>query len=90
MPINSIRSQMCVNCSVRSTPKDKYMRLIQMSLLLMYIIGFAPAQVVEFSYQKFPAKNLGPQKCVMRRDPSDIIRVNELYYVWYTKGQQQG
>lgn len=22
----------------------------------------------------------------MRRDPSDIIKVDELYYVWYSKG----
>ncbi len=29
---------------------------------------------------------IGPEKGVMRRDPSDIIRVGNLYYVWYTKG----
>ena len=33
------------------------------------------------------AQGLGPQKGVMRRDPSDVIRVGELYYVWYSKGK---
>jgi len=32
-----------------------------------------------------PAQGLGPQEGVMRRDPSDIIRVGDQYYVWYTK-----
>jgi hypothetical protein len=34
-----------------------------------------------------PAKGLGPEKGVMRRDPSDIIRIGSLYYVWYTKSR---
>jgi beta-xylosidase len=33
-----------------------------------------------------PATGIGPQKGVMRRDPSDIIKVGDLYYVWYSKG----
>jgi len=33
-----------------------------------------------------PATRLGPEKGVMRRDPSDIIKVGDLYYLWYTKG----
>ena len=32
-----------------------------------------------------PAQGLGPEQGVMRRDPSDIIKVGDLYYVWYTK-----
>lgn len=32
-----------------------------------------------------PAKGLGPEPGAMRRDPSDIIKVGESYYVWYTK-----
>jgi len=32
-----------------------------------------------------PAGGLGPEQGVMRRDPSDIIKVGDLYYVWYTK-----
>lgn len=33
-----------------------------------------------------PAKGLGPEEGVMRRDPSDIIKVGDLYYAWYSKG----
>ncbi len=32
---------------------------------------------------------IGQEKGVMRRDPSDIIRVGDLYYVWYSKGPQK-
>jgi len=35
-----------------------------------------------------PAAGLGPEPGVMRRDPSDVIKVRDLYYVWYTKGRQ--
>jgi hypothetical protein len=34
-----------------------------------------------------PANGLGPEAGVMRRDPSDIIKVKDLFYVWYTKGK---
>ncbi len=33
------------------------------------------------------AEGLGPEQGVMRRDPSDIIKVGEMYYAWYTKGK---
>lgn len=36
-----------------------------------------------FSYQ--PIKGLGYEKGVHRRDPSSIIKVGDLYYVWYTR-----
>ncbi|WP_372845710.1 family 43 glycosylhydrolase [Pontiella sp.] len=29
---------------------------------------------------------IGAEKGVMRRDPSDVIKVGDLYYVWYSKG----
>lgn len=29
---------------------------------------------------------IGEEQGVMRRDPSDIIKVDDLYYVWYSKG----
>ncbi|WP_231616005.1 family 43 glycosylhydrolase [Novipirellula artificiosorum] len=32
------------------------------------------------------AEGIGAEQGVMRRDPSDIIKVGELYYVWYSKG----
>jgi len=33
------------------------------------------------------AEGIGPEPGVMRRDPSDIIKVGALYYVWYSKGK---
>jgi predicted GH43/DUF377 family glycosyl hydrolase len=35
----------------------------------------------------FDLKGIGLEKGVMRRDPSDIIKVDDLYYVWYSKGK---
>lgn len=32
------------------------------------------------------AKGIGAENGVMRRDPSDIIKVGNFYYVWYSKG----
>jgi hypothetical protein len=32
------------------------------------------------------ATGIGAEAGVMRRDPSDIIKVGDLYYVWYSKG----
>lgn len=32
------------------------------------------------------AAGIGKEEGVMRRDPSDIIKVGDLYYVWYSKG----
>lgn len=42
------------------------------------------ARTLQTTYS--PAEGLGPQEGVMRRDPSDIIKVGGLYYVWYSKG----
>lgn len=33
------------------------------------------------------ASGIGLEEGVMRRDPSDIIKVGDLYYVWYSKGK---
>ena len=32
-------------------------------------------------------QGIGVEKDVMRRDPSDVIKVGDLYYVWYSKGK---
>ncbi|EMI19636.1 lipoprotein [Rhodopirellula maiorica SM1] len=34
-----------------------------------------------------PLQGIGAEPGVMRRDPSDIIKVDDLYYVWYSKGK---
>jgi predicted GH43/DUF377 family glycosyl hydrolase len=31
-------------------------------------------------------QGIGPEKSVSRRDPSDVIKVGDLYYVWYSRG----
>ena len=33
-----------------------------------------------------PLTGIGPEKGVSRRDPSDVIKVDDLYYVWYSRG----
>ncbi len=41
----------------------------------------------EFSYVN--VSGIGPEKGVCRRDPSDIIKIQESWYVWYTKVPQK-
>jgi hypothetical protein len=53
--------------------------------VLATVPGVARAEVT-ICYS--PATGIGPQEGVMRRDPSDIIRVGNLYYVWYSRGPQ--
>ena len=48
----------------------------------------APLAKVVATYSE--AKGIGVEKEVMRRDPSDIIKVGEQFYVWYTKGAESG
>lgn len=54
------------------------------------ILALSPAAiaglpVVEAVFS--PAPGIGPQDGVMRRDPSDIIKVGDHYHVWYSKGK---
>ncbi len=39
--------------------------------------------IIKFTYS--PAHGLGQEKGVCRRDPSDVIKVGDTYYVWYSK-----
>lgn len=34
------------------------------------------------------AKGIGAEKNVMRRDPSDVVKVGDQFFVWYSKGPQ--
>lgn len=45
-------------------------------------------QLGKTSVSYSPLTGIGQEKGVMRRDPSDIIKVGDLYYVWYSKGPQ--
>ncbi|KPK41172.1 MAG: xylosidase, partial [Planctomycetes bacterium SM23_25] len=46
----------------------------------------ASAEEITARIRYSPAHGIGLQQGVMRRDPSDIIQVGDLCYVWYTKG----
>ncbi|MDF7825955.1 family 43 glycosylhydrolase [Pontiellaceae bacterium B12227] len=52
------------------------------------LCGVAAAQAeiktVEVTHSEL--KGIGQEKDVMRRDPSDVIKVGDLFYVWYSKG----
>ncbi len=45
----------------------------------------AEIEILQAAYSA--AKGIGAEAGVMRRDPSDIIKVGDLYYVWYSKGK---
>jgi guanyl-specific ribonuclease Sa len=40
---------------------------------------------MELSFKYEPATGIGEEKGVCRRDPSDIVKVGDTHYVWYTK-----
>ena len=42
------------------------------------------------SFSYYPLKGLEYEKGISRRDPSSIIKVNGLYYVYYTRSQRSG
>ncbi|MDP4878425.1 MAG: hypothetical protein NWR36_00930, partial [Opitutales bacterium] len=63
------------------------------SVLYIALLGLLTAPIVSMS-EAYPevsitfsnAEGIGAEKGVMRRDPSDVIKVGDLYYVWYSKG----
>ena len=55
--------------------------------IFLACIGGAVAQEATSRITFSPAKGIGPEKGTMRRDPSDVIKVGDLYYLWYTKGK---
>ena len=58
-------------------------------LAIVLIVGLnvsAQADIGTLKATYSPALGIGAEQGVMRRDPSDIIKVGDLYYVWYSKG----
>ncbi|MCX7012069.1 MAG: family 43 glycosylhydrolase [Candidatus Sumerlaeota bacterium] len=51
------------------------------------LVAMDVAAKAELTVTYSPAKGIGPQADVMRRDPSDIIRVGDRHNVWYSRGQ---
>jgi len=71
-------------------------KLLLMCFCLSTVISAAELQAHNYSIQSKPKKvtishsalsGIGVEKDVMRRDPSDIIKVGDLYYLWYSKGK---
>ena len=62
-------------------------------LFLLAVLAFATitAQAQETTFETVSVthsefEGIGSEDGVMRRDPSDIIKVGDLFYVWYSKG----
>jgi beta-xylosidase len=69
--------------------KKTIIQTLSVSILLAFTS--MPTQAEETSIGKVNISyteldNIGWEKSVMRRDPSDIIKVGDLYYLWYSKG----
>jgi hypothetical protein len=64
--------------------------LIVLSVLSM---GAAKPRLPEFAGKPFrfqEAKGIGREAGVTRRDVSDVIRVGDLYYIWYAVSKNEG
>ena len=58
-----------------------------MVLLIGLLASAVQAEVGTVKVTFSEAEGIGAEEGVMRRDPSDVIKVGELYYVWYSKGK---
>ena len=57
------------------------------ALFVIFLTAFSPllhASKIIVTHSEL--SGIGPEDNVMRRDPSDIIKVDDLFYVWYSKG----
>jgi len=68
------------------------MKKADFSWLIMGLAGLlcgasAQAQMKRVEVTHSALQGIGAQQGVMRRDPSDVIKVGDLYYVWYSKGK---
>lgn len=58
--------------------------ILRSTACLLAACALSPAASTPFTFADLPG--LEPSATVMRRDPSDILKVRDRYYVWYTKG----
>jgi len=68
----------------------KSKKTILTSLTLIFYLSVSYAQNEDYKtviVKRTDLTGIGKEKSVMRRDPSDIIKVGDLYYVWYSKGK---
>lgn len=61
-------------------------RQVLIAFLLLSLLASAHTETKTITAVDFNLQGIGLEHGVMRRDPSDIIKVNDLYYVWYSKG----
>ncbi len=61
--------------------------LIGFLLLAITVQGQEKINSVTVSYSSLTG--IGKEEGVMRRDPSDVIKVGDVFYVWYSKGPQK-
>ena len=92
-PIQSISKQLTrFAASKRGNQRSLNMKTIILSVTVCVLVAIAEAHAqnnVDAVTATYSAANgIGPQDGVMRRDPSDIIKVSDTYYVWYSKGTQ--
>ena len=71
------------------------MRNRQMLITLLLILSSFSLNANSAEYPKVGINlsdcvGISAEKGVMRRDPSDVIKVGDQYYVWYTKGSEAG
>lgn len=60
---------------------------VYISLIMQLLQGSSlqdDIKIVKITYTQ--VTGIGQEDGVMRRDPSDIVKVGDLYYVWYSKG----
>jgi hypothetical protein len=71
-------------------PSDRSTCDMRGTIILVVLAGAQVVLAAEagIRFTISPAEGLGPEEGVMRRDPSDVIKVGGTYYVWYTKGKQ--
>jgi len=62
--------------------------LLIASIVLVSVSAYADEPVVDtIKVVHSTLEGIGGERGVMRRDPSDVIKVDGLYYVWYSKGK---
>lgn len=61
--------------------------LICLSLLIGLSVSAAQTDIRTTTVTHSTLAGIGVEEGVMRRDPSDVIKVGDLFYVWYSKGK---
>lgn len=68
------------------------LRILIAALALLPLLNLSanPTSYPKVAVKLSECVGISAEKGVMRRDPSDVIKVDDLYYVWYTKGAEFG